>query len=133
MNELTGIFSIDGMQILSAIDNDVLIKGEVYVSDPNDISFKFEECIFQIPRKKFHKILDEYLDKKTSYCKAWIEFCGIGIVNCNNLTEVGQTNLNKYIVVNDENGDWDEEKSYYRSYDVKIYTIKDFDIEMEHG
>lgn len=100
-------FSIDDLDILSAKENDVLLRGHYFFGDNKD-----EDCILIMSRELFHDTLNRYLNGKEEEddFESLGEFCEGGVVCCTEFTKEGKINL----LIHDE--------GYYGRYKKKEYV-----------
>lgn len=113
-------FSFDELDILSATKDDVILKG--CISDYNDN--ESDDCFIYVERKRFHTLLDEWLNNKSDYRERYSHFCGAGYVQVE-ATEL--ENDKAFITVFDEKTEKCEEKP------VRSFVGVSYIVDMEHG
>lgn len=104
-------------RILSVVDGNVHLRIED--EDSNDI-------ILSIPREKYIKALNEWLDRKAEYWKNWGHYCGVGYVLVYDCVKIGIGYLSLCTIDTDE----------YEDVEVDIYSPKpdsEIIVDMEHG
>lgn len=77
-------FSFDDLNILGVIKNDVHLS--IIDEDGHD-------CILSIPRDRFVKSMNDWLDRKAEYWKNWGHYCGVGYVLVYDCIKTGETDF----------------------------------------
>ncbi len=113
-------FSFDGLEILSATKESVILKGRIL--DYSDADY--DACFVYIERQQFHKLLDKWLNDKSDYRERYGHFCGVGDV----WVEAKELKNEKaFITVFDEKTEKCEEKP------VRSFVGISYVVDMEHG
>jgi hypothetical protein len=116
-------FSLDNIEILTSIKNNIYLRGSIDHNEP---------CVIIISQSLFIKAFKLYLKSKNDLYDVYKHFCGVGgFVNSQDYIQIGTTNLLIDIEIAEPNRGVDE--LIYN--DVPLYKIKSFDeyIDMEHG
>ncbi len=104
-------------RLLSVVENNVHLRIED--EDRNPI-------ILSIPREKYIKALNEWLDAKAEYWKNWGHYCGVGYVLVYDCLKTGLGYLSLHDMDTDE----------YEDVEVDIYSPQsdsEIIVDMEHG
>lgn len=137
MEKGTVSFSFDYLDILSAIDDDVYVRGifisEEETSDALEV-VKPQECVAIMSRRIFNDAMTEWLDRKKQFYKNYNHFCGVGSFYCDeyhegetiNLLAEDQSEYEKMFMI-------DEDKAELKYIDARVFRLLLLELDMEHG
>ena len=114
-------YNLDQLDILTAKDDDVFLRGSSYSEDGD-----FNECVLIMTRELFHYSITKWLDAKKDFFKRYNHFCGVGTITCDVFKPVGTINL--LLLDSFENTYSGPEYE-----DVISYRVESIEIDMEHG
>lgn len=103
------IFDIESLDILTAIDNDVYVRGY----------FDNRQCVHILSRNLLMSSLTDWLDRKRTYWEATHNFCGVGYFLSYDYIEGDSISVKS---IDNNEMEW-----------VRSFRIFDLEIDMEHG